>query len=400
MVHVTIQKMVEHGLFELCPEVVLPDDQLRSRLYKHQVGLKNLLYYDAVEVNIEEKDLLLSLEIAGLFSPAGCAKPPLMLFINLLSYRKRHRKNPRKSLRQLPRSQPARVGQKKVAVSFNFVRSFILIIDLQSPLGSKETGKPASPKSKKTSTRKRPKLSPEEKKALKEARKADLERARRRLQRDNTAVEAAAKYRSGMTLAEMKKLHDKFGPKNRTTPLPIRGRKGTKAFLVENSRGVSQTVLYTSRFVDKLSEITDDLGISASIAIKHSKIAGSANGSFIDTDKFKQSDLNYYISVKVINQSINFRDALEFNPIPSVDKNNFLGVFGDSFISGFLEGGELNALISMKILNKDKATDIKAEAEIAINAGALEGSANAHVEIAKANLSLNTEVGISYYHVG
>lgn len=195
-----------------------------------------------------------------------------------------------------------------------------------------------------------------------------------------------------MTLEQMKKMHENFGFRRRSTPISVRGKKGTSAFTVEDSRGLSQTVLYTSRFVDKLSEITDDMGISASLSIKMGNIGGSAKGSFIDTDKFKDSDLNYYISVKVLNQSINFRDALEFNPIPSVDETNFTDVFGDSFISGFLEGGEFNAIVSMKILNKSKATDIKAEAQVALNTGAADIQADAHVEIAKANLSLNTEV--------
>ena len=33
---------------------------------------------------------------------------------------------------------------------------------------------------------------------------------------------------------------------------------------------------------------------------------------------------------------------------------DFLKVFGDSFVSGFLEGGEFNAVVSMKVLNEEK----------------------------------------------
>ncbi|KAJ4258215.1 hypothetical protein NW762_008363 [Fusarium torreyae] len=127
------------------------------------------------------------------------------------------------------------------------------------------------------------------------------------------------------------------------------------------NRGRSQVVTYTSRFVSKLSEVTDDMNISGSLSIKYGAIGGSGKGSFIDSDKFKESDLNFFISVKVINQSINIKDALVFQALPSVDESNFVGVFGDCFISGFLEGGEFNALVSMKVLNKDKRTDIAAE---------------------------------------
>ncbi|KAG9960506.1 hypothetical protein KCU61_g6435, partial [Aureobasidium melanogenum] len=159
-------------------------------------------------------------------------------------------------------------------------------------------------------------------------------------------------------------------------------------------RGPSQTVIYSSRFVDRLSDITEDMCVSGSLSIKAAKIGGSGRGSFIDSDKFKESDLNFYISVKVINQTLNFKDALVFNPLRSVSSENFQQVYGDSFISGFLEGGEFNALVSMKILNKAKMTDIKAEAKVAFTAGPIDVSAEANVGIARSNIETNTETTI------
>lgn len=159
-------------------------------------------------------------------------------------------------------------------------------------------------------------------------------------------------------------------------------------------RGPSQTVTYTSRFVDRLSDITDDMCISGALSIKASKIGGSGRGSFIDSDKFKNSDLTFYISVKVINQTINFKDALEYKPIRGVNKDNFARIYGDSFISGFLEGGEFNAVVSMKILNKAKKTDIQAEAKVAFTAGPMSIEAEANVGIARENIESNTETTI------
>ncbi|TAQ87233.1 hypothetical protein B7494_g4480 [Chlorociboria aeruginascens] len=162
-------------------------------------------------------------------------------------------------------------------------------------------------------------------------------------------------------------------------------------------RGPSQVVTYTSRFVDKLSDITDDMNISGSLSIKAGKFGGSGRGAFIDSDKFKESDLNFYISVKVVNQTINFKDALEYNRIRSVDSGDsakFREVFGDCFISGFQEGGEFNAVVSMKILNKAKKTDIKAEAKVAFTAGPMAVEAEANVNIAKENIETNTETTI------
>lgn len=159
-------------------------------------------------------------------------------------------------------------------------------------------------------------------------------------------------------------------------------------------RGPSQTVIYTSRFVDRLSDVTDDMSVSGSLSIKAAKIGGSGRGSFVDSDKFKESDLNFYISVKVVNQTLNFKDASVYNPLRSVEASNFREVYGDSFISSFLEGGEFNALVSMKILNKAKLTDIKAEAKVAFTAGPIDITAEANVGIARSNIETNTETTI------
>ncbi|KAK7229795.1 hypothetical protein V2G26_001965 [Clonostachys chloroleuca] len=161
-----------------------------------------------------------------------------------------------------------------------------------------------------------------------------------------------------------------------------------------SQRGPSQIVSYSSRFVNKISEITDDMNISGSLSIKYGAIGGSGKGSFVDSDKFKESDLNFFISVKVINQSINMKDALVFQGLPSVDETNFRSVFGDTYISGFLEGGEFNALVSMKFINKDKRTAIKAEAEIALNVGAADIKANASIKMSKSNFESQTETTI------
>lgn len=82
------------------------------------------------------------------------------------------------------------------------------------------------------------------------------------------------------------------------------------------------------------SEITDDMNISGALSIKYGAIGGSGRGAFVNTDKFYESDLNFYISVKVINQTVNMKDNPIYQPIRSVDSSNFHEVFGDCFISG------------------------------------------------------------------
>ncbi|KAF3762918.1 hypothetical protein M406DRAFT_45333, partial [Cryphonectria parasitica EP155] len=167
-------------------------------------------------------------------------------------------------------------------------------------------------------------------------------------------------------------------------------------FDASGARGPSQTVTYSSRFIDRLSDVTEDMAISGALSVKMAKIGGSGRGSFVDSDKFKESDLNFYISVKVVNQTVNFKDALVYNPMRSVGigSDDFNKVYGDSFISGFQEGGEFNAIISMKVHNKAKLLDIQAEAKVALTAGPVDITAEANVGIARTNLEMNTETTI------
>ncbi|KAF2007639.1 hypothetical protein P154DRAFT_152 [Amniculicola lignicola CBS 123094] len=139
-----------------------------------------------------------------------------------------------------------------------------------------------------------------------------------------------------------------------------------------SQKEVSQIVSYSSRFVEKLSDITDAMNISASLSIKTSKIGGSANGAFIDSDKFKESDLNFFIQVKVVNQSTMARNYTEFEKI-DVPPAQFNDVYGDCFISGWEEGGELNALLSIKCKDKSKKQTIQAQLEAQLGTPVLSG---------------------------
>ncbi|PWN43856.1 hypothetical protein IE81DRAFT_322028 [Ceraceosorus guamensis] len=176
-----------------------------------------------------------------------------------------------------------------------------------------------------------------------------------------------------------------------------KARAAMKSWSVNNVGGPSQTVTFTSRFVDNMSQVVKDMGISASLSIKCGTISGSGRGSFIQSDTFAQSDLNYYISVKCENTSINFKDPLEFAPLPRsvVPDSDFAETYGDSYISGFLEGGIFEAIVSFKVLNTAKMLDIKAAASVAFSSGALDVKAEASFAMAKANLALNTETSIT-----
>lgn len=47
---------------------------------------------------------------------------------------------------------------------------------------------------------------------------------------------------------------------------------------------------------------SDSMNISAALSISTNTIGGQASGSYIDSDKFKESDMNYFVQVKVSNQ--------------------------------------------------------------------------------------------------
>ncbi|PWN86841.1 hypothetical protein FA10DRAFT_213195, partial [Acaromyces ingoldii] len=168
-----------------------------------------------------------------------------------------------------------------------------------------------------------------------------------------------------------------------------------KRWSVAKSRGTSQIVTYKAEFIDKLSEISDDMNVSAALGVKTDSFALSGRGSFVNTDKFFDSDIRFYLSVKVINSSINFKDALEYNPIASISETDeaHLEVFGDCFVSGFLEGGELNAVVMIKVLNDVKKSDIKAEAKVALTTS-FKAEAEGNLALAKANIAMNTETTI------
>lgn len=91
-----------------------------------------------------------------------------------------------------------------------------------------------------------------------------------------------------------------------------------------------------------------------SLAIKVDAIGGGAKaeGHYLNTETLKKSDLNYHIQVDVVNQKLFAEDVTQFVPIRNVTANQFKDVYGDCFISGFLEGGVFNALVSVKLTDK------------------------------------------------
>ncbi|KAK0558177.1 hypothetical protein OC861_006967, partial [Tilletia horrida] len=239
----------------------------------------------------------------------------------------------------------------------------------------------------------------EKQRALREQKDKELERINHRKKRQPNMLRAASAFKVNIDLDKMARQHQAYLIPDRAKKASKVGQQ-TKIFDIKNSTGVSQTVVFQSRFVEKVSEVVNDMGVSAALSVKKGSVGGAGRASFIKTDKFEKNDLNYYISVKVVNQSINFKDALEFNKLDNVSDEDFRKVFGDCFISGFLEGGELNALVSMKILNKAKFEDVKAEGSVTLGFDTAAIKADGAFKQAKANLNFSTETTIQVSWIG
>ena len=164
------------------------------------------------------------------------------------------------------------------------------------------------------------------------------------------------------------------------------------------NRNLNQIVTYSSRAVDNISDVIEAFSISSSASIKYGTISGSGSTSFVHESKVNQSDINYIISVKVTNETSPIPDVMEFNPIEGLDHSKFTEVYGDCFISGFLEGGEFSAIISIKVNSKSKVAGVKAAAEAQLAIAAVPGlsvAAKGAIDRSKSNVWDDTETTIS-----
>lgn len=120
---------------------------------------------------------------------------------------------------------------------------------------------------------------------------------------------------------------------------------------------------WEASFVEKISDVTKRMDISGGHIIKVDALgAGTkAQGYFVDEVAFKNADLNYLIHVEVTNQRLVAEDVTQFAPLRNVIPARFTEVYGDSFISGFLEGGCFNALVSIKLSDSAAALDALAQ---------------------------------------
>ncbi|KAF7526536.1 hypothetical protein G7054_g10736 [Neopestalotiopsis clavispora] len=123
--------------------------------------------------------------------------------------------------------------------------------------------------------------------------------------------------------------------------------------VTDKSAQTSQVVSYSARFVEKLSDVVESMNVSYSSAIKKGTIEISGNSSTVDETTFKSSHLNAVVAVKVVNQTISTEDECEFQMLEGNEAatySRFNEIYGDSYISGFIEGGDFTGIVSIKVL--------------------------------------------------
>ncbi|KAL2045926.1 hypothetical protein ABVK25_011922 [Lepraria finkii] len=124
---------------------------------------------------------------------------------------------------------------------------------------------------------------------------------------------------------------------------------------------VAQSVNCKTTIVDKVADVTDAFNINAAFTIKHDKLNAEGKEGLVNTNKLKSSDMNFVMSVRVVSQIVMDHSLTKLVPIAGMKPNMFTQVYGDSFISGFQDGGKFTAIISIKVQDREQLESIKAE---------------------------------------
>ncbi|KAJ5715711.1 uncharacterized protein N7483_012892 [Penicillium malachiteum] len=165
-------------------------------------------------------------------------------------------------------------------------------------------------------------------------------------------------------------------------------------------KDIPQEVTYKTSIVDKVTDVTSAMNISAAFLIKYDNFDAKGKGDFLNTSKVKESDVSFMISVKVVNQVIQDHSLTKFSPISGLKGQNFAEVYGDSFISGFQYGGEFTAVISVKASDKVDSEDVKAKARILFTKDKLDLNINGKFDKESSSFLTENETTISVTYTG
>ncbi|KAM7214161.1 hypothetical protein V8F06_010476 [Rhypophila decipiens] len=142
----------------------------------------------------------------------------------------------------------------------------------------------------------------------------------------------------------------------------------------EGTNGSQKEVEYSSQFVDKISDFTKIMNISAASTIKNGGDVVVGHSGTVDEAKFVEGDLNAIVSVNVISQTTELVESAAFEPLKDVrDSKEFFEVYGDCYISGFIQGGELTGILSAKVPDGPAKVEVENAIRSLVKSAATQG---------------------------
>ncbi|KAF4544017.1 Phenylacetyl-ligase [Lasiodiplodia theobromae] len=108
------------------------------------------------------------------------------------------------------------------------------------------------------------------------------------------------------------------------------------------------TVTYVARSVSNASDVTSLMGLTGGAAVLGYAQSATTHGRLFDFEQYFDADINYYISIRVVTDHLSPLTTFSTKK-PMTHELNQRDRYGDTFISGFLEGGQLDALVSFKL---------------------------------------------------
>jgi hypothetical protein len=138
------------------------------------------------------------------------------------------------------------------------------------------------------------------------------------------------------------------------------------------SARLNQTVLFSSKQVKSAGEIDKAMGFKASAAIRAGSIGpgAEAGSNLASSDDIKLNQLNFLIHVKVVNEAVDKNEDWKFQEVTCLEERlrnkethekavEFTRIYGDTFISDFVEGGEIYAWVGIRSQDKDKVNELR-----------------------------------------
>ncbi|EXL90985.1 hypothetical protein NOF04DRAFT_18301 [Fusarium oxysporum II5] len=178
------------------------------------------------------------------------------------------------------------------------------------------------------------------------------------------------------------------------------GASGTiSRVVVDGQKEVSQVVSWEASFIENGSEVLKKLDVSGALSIKMAGMGQlSGKAAFVDSTDIKNADIKYLVHVKVTNQRLIADNITEFAPIDHIEPGQFTEIYGDCFISGFIEGGEFDALVTVTTEETIKKNSLSGGLELGANISGFDvsGAVDGGVENNSNDKKARTKISVTW----